>query len=256
MIDVKAFAICLSSRKQDNRNINSWIRTFKNVYRFQAVNGKEIDSTDRNIVHEYAHLAISTDESKNTLYAIPSRGAIGCYLSHLLLWKKCVEIKEPICIVEEDVYISEHATEKIKEALESIPQIIPHAHYLSLMYIGQPCSAKTTSPLFRQIKGPRTDGLQCYYLTPPGAQILLNTALPLYTQADLYIGNICHRNKEFKAYSLSERLYSLKSIVFDNFKSSVQHFSIKKYLPCSNIFYISFLCLLVICIILIIIMIL
>lgn len=34
-----------------------------------------------------------------------SNGEIGCYLSHLTLWRKCVELNETICIIEDDVRI-------------------------------------------------------------------------------------------------------------------------------------------------------
>ncbi|PKM22100.1 MAG: hypothetical protein CVV10_06020 [Gammaproteobacteria bacterium HGW-Gammaproteobacteria-14] len=34
-------------------------------------------------------------------------GEIGCYASHLLLWKKCVELNEPIMIMEDDFQLSD-----------------------------------------------------------------------------------------------------------------------------------------------------
>jgi glycosyl transferase, family 25 len=33
----------------------------------------------------------------------PRDGEIGCYASHLLLWKKCLELNEPIIVLEDDV---------------------------------------------------------------------------------------------------------------------------------------------------------
>jgi len=34
-----------------------------------------------------------------------SKGAIGCYASHYLLWEKCIELGENILIVEDDVFL-------------------------------------------------------------------------------------------------------------------------------------------------------
>lgn len=34
---------------------------------------------------------------------LTSEGAIGCYLSHYSLWKKCVEMQRPILIMEDDI---------------------------------------------------------------------------------------------------------------------------------------------------------
>lgn len=37
---------------------------------------------------------------------MPMRGELGCYASHYLMWQKCVEINEPIIILEDDIKIS------------------------------------------------------------------------------------------------------------------------------------------------------
>ena len=37
----------------------------------------------------------------------PMRGEIGCYASHLRLWKICVELGEPIVVLEDDFQLSE-----------------------------------------------------------------------------------------------------------------------------------------------------
>jgi glycosyl transferase family 25 len=37
---------------------------------------------------------------------MPSKGELGCYASHYLLWKSCVELDEPFVILEDDVEVS------------------------------------------------------------------------------------------------------------------------------------------------------
>ena len=50
--------------------------------------------------HNYDH-----DHMSNT-------GEIGCYLSHVELWKKCVELNKAIAVIEDDMKF----TEKIRKA--------------------------------------------------------------------------------------------------------------------------------------------
>lgn len=42
-----------------------------------------------------------------------SDGQIGCFASHYELWKKCVELDEPIVILEDDIYISSDFSSKL-----------------------------------------------------------------------------------------------------------------------------------------------
>ena len=253
-ITVKTYVICLGNRKQNPKNINSWVDTFADLVHFKAVDGKTVDLTDRDIVHSYANIAIQTKEKNETVFAVPSRGAIGCFLSHYKLWKKIASSKEPAIVMEEDVYITTETKEKLQTALENMKHEIPDHDFVSLMYISQPHSEKK-SQHFLRINGPRSCGTQLYYLTPNGAEKLIKYALPIFTQPDLYIGTRCFDDSTFHAYCLKERLYSIMSIVADNFKSSIQgNFTVKKYLPRSNKFFYTIFACLFVCIILIIIM--
>ena len=53
---------------------------------------------------------------------MPTSGEIGCYASHYLLWVKCIELNQPIIIIEDDVRLAENAKDIIKLALEKIGQ--------------------------------------------------------------------------------------------------------------------------------------
>lgn len=39
---------------------------------------------------------------------MPSKGELGCYASHYLLWMKCISLNEPIIILEDDFIIKEN----------------------------------------------------------------------------------------------------------------------------------------------------
>ncbi|CCF80089.1 putative lipopolysaccharide biosynthesis protein [Helicobacter bizzozeronii CCUG 35545] len=37
-----------------------------------------------------------------------SMGELGCYASHYSLWQKCIQLHEPIAILEDDVHLKPH----------------------------------------------------------------------------------------------------------------------------------------------------
>ncbi|AFI06150.1 glycosyltransferase family 25 protein [Helicobacter cetorum] len=60
-----------------------------------------------------------------------SLGELGCYASHYLLWKKCIELNEPICILEDDITLKEN----FKESLDFLQKHIQELGYVRLMYL-------------------------------------------------------------------------------------------------------------------------
>ena len=233
---VKVFVICLSTRQQHSQCINSWYYTFKNVNIFDAVKGATIDLTDSSLVHPLVHLSINTGKQHST-YDIPSRGAIGCFLSHYELWQRCVSLNEPIIIMEEDVFINEESAQFLQTIISNIPHT---ADLVSLMYIFLKFPTNSYKQVFAKIEGPEFAGTQMYYITPRGARGLIKDAFPIFTQVDLFIGLQTYR-KKLNTYGVRKRLYSISNIIIDNMSSSIQRFSVKKYLPCDNLFYIIIL---------------
>ena len=53
---------------------------------------------------------------------ISNTGEIGCYLSHVELWKKCVELNEPIAVIEDDMKFTEKIRKAVKKSLTNIPK--------------------------------------------------------------------------------------------------------------------------------------
>lgn len=64
---------------------------------FKGVNGQQETLEDYNI-------KINLKYKKNKK-AFKRVGTVGCFLSHYKLWQKCIELNEPICILEHDVTI-------------------------------------------------------------------------------------------------------------------------------------------------------
>ena len=49
-----------------------------------------------------------------------SNGAVGCALSHLQLWDKCIELDKPIIIMEDDAIVSKDFTKHINNLMNNL----------------------------------------------------------------------------------------------------------------------------------------
>ena len=94
---------------------------------------------------------------------------MGCFASHYLLWEKCVELDEPIMILEDDV--------------EFCAPILP-LRFKEIIYLGKPYSQWYTKIMasmpnkYQEAYYPFNHllGTYAYAITPLGAQKLVNTA--------------------------------------------------------------------------------
>lgn len=115
------------------------------IHFFEGVNGQKETLADYNVKINKKY--------KKSIKAFNRKGTVGCFLSHYKLWKKCVELNEPICILEHDVII--------------------HKKFPILNF----------TEICKLVKGPSTKGSYlgdwwasgaAYCLTPNGANKLLN----------------------------------------------------------------------------------
>lgn len=232
---VDAFAICLKRKPVPASRVKSWRAVFPRLQIFEAVDGRTIEPDTDPRLHLIGkmHLREANMVARDSVFALPTVGAVGCALSHLALFRRCVDTGRPLVVVEQDVEFDARCARVLPEAIRRLP---PDAHYASLMYISQPNTAPYNR-MFRRLLGPHCDGNQCYYVAPEGARRVLRHALPIFTQWDLLVGIVAHMDAGFRAYTLNARLYSVLDVLTDNLGSSIQSFAIKKYLPRSNGFY-------------------
>lgn len=75
---------------------------------FNAVDGKKIniDNLSENII------------KKGCINY--SKGAIGCALSHLQLWEKCIELDKPIIILEDDIIVSHNFNKYVNNLMNNL----------------------------------------------------------------------------------------------------------------------------------------
>jgi len=126
--------------------------------------------------------------SKLTKYLIGknlSDGEIACFASHFLLWEKCVELNEPIIILEDDIIIQPHFEEGIKNIVKSNYNFVK----LSSINIDAKKKQKTNhhqnKHFILSLKG--VDGTQGYYITPVAAKAFINHSTKWIKPVDNYM---------------------------------------------------------------------
>lgn len=240
---IAAYVICLERKPVSEKDVQGWKDVFPNLQITEAVDAERLDIDTDKRVHALArmHTSFGNTVANDSIFCVPTPGAIGCFLSHhKLLVEECVGKNQPIVVIEQDATFSDKCKSILPDAMDVIPK---DAHYVSLLYIQQN-HTRAHNKYFRRLIGPQCDGNQCYYITPTGAAKILKHALPVVTQFDLLIGVVANIDQDFRGYVLNERLYSMWRVFSDNLGSSIQSFAVKKYLPRSNSFYYIILCLL------------
>lgn len=235
---VNAYVICLEKKKEKrcNRNFNSIKRIFPKVEWTSAVDASLIDDND-NRISVYAKYHIRTKVDADIAH-LASKGAIGCSLSHIGLWKRIVESNKPAVIIEDDMHFPEEKAKKIRKAYTAIP---PQAHYASIVHLPWPASnisMTKTTPYDNISSRDLIAGTQMYYITPVGAKILLKEAFPIVTHVDVYIAYMSSVYSELNAVYYTIPLYTVFEFIRDDIGSSIQHRAyLKKMLPENNTFY-------------------
>jgi glycosyl transferase, family 25 len=117
-----------------------------------------------------------------------SKGQLGCFTSHFLLWNKCVQLNHPIIVLEDDAYIFENRFLKFLESSKLFSSTYEcvrlfdnrtkhHSAILVEKFEGFHIAKFTKGHM-------RATG---YYLTPKGAKKFIRHAEPLFLPVDIYM---------------------------------------------------------------------
>jgi len=123
-----------------------------------------------------------------------TEGEIGCYASHLALWKLCVDRNQPIMIMEDDFHLKEHFV----EAFHEVEKLINEYGYIRLQ-----TERRAKKKLVKQIgkfslfyytKMPHS--LMCYAISPAIAKQFIAHSQILTAPVDVMIKKIWeHRQR-------------------------------------------------------------
>jgi GR25 family glycosyltransferase involved in LPS biosynthesis len=118
-------------------------------------------------------------------------GGLGCYLSHVNVWKIVAQMHGPALIFEDDIILN-GTFEQIEAAIQSLPKDFG-IFYLANM-VGEKIMHSLTdyNKLVYRMHGEQWL-TSAYVLTPATASLLLTHALPARGQVDSYIIEMCDK---------------------------------------------------------------
>jgi GR25 family glycosyltransferase involved in LPS biosynthesis len=187
-IFVISLKISADRRVEFDKNNSKYINKY--TY-FDAIDGKTININQLDD-------KIFTRGSKNY-----TNGAIGCALSHLNLWEKCIELNKPIIIMEDDAIVSKnfnkHMNNLVNNMLPKDWDIVLLSYNFDSVLSYQNTVYETANCVFGKTKMTKTDidnfvnskinatiaklyfsfGTASYMISPNGAKILKEKCFPL-----------------------------------------------------------------------------
>lgn len=143
-------------------------------------------------------------------------GVMGCFYSHYRLWKKCVELNEPIMIFEDDVkIIRPYASVEFSEVCITVlgaKKNRKYAHYL------EDFNNEPKAEAYHNASMPGTPG---YMISPKGASKLLKcykkTFLPSDNAINQQVVKIQIHNKLIGVANLEKKSLTKASTFWENF---------------------------------------
>ncbi|MGF1680930.1 glycosyltransferase family 25 protein [Photobacterium minamisatsumaniensis] len=179
MIDT--YVINLSSSSSRRENIAKQLGDIKANYTFfDAVNGHIsnhplFSKYDDDLSHQYRGKSLS-------------KGQLGCYASHYLLWEKCIELNKPIVIIEDDCLLDKI---QFSTFISNAGSLGDQFECIRLFdnkrknYCSQKIMSLNNIDIHKFNKGHMS--ATGYYLTPKGAQKLVNHSQRWYMAVDIYM---------------------------------------------------------------------
>jgi GR25 family glycosyltransferase involved in LPS biosynthesis len=176
-------------REFDNNNLKFIKYTYHDAIEGDKININELDKH------------IFTKGSINY-----SNGAIGCALSHLQLWEKCIELNKPIIIMEDDAIVNRDFNKQINNLINNLlPKkwdIIQLNYNFDSILSYNNTNYETCNCVFNQTKLTKNDifnfvnskinttiaklnncfGSSSYIISPMGAKALKQKCFPLNNQ--------------------------------------------------------------------------
>lgn len=206
------------------------VEQFKNstllqqVKRFSAVDGKQIniDLIDESIITNNARKDILSNKQKTFGISL-TYGALGCALSHKIIFEECAKSSKPYLIFEDDIIIDSN----FDNQLEILLNECKNYSNIDILYLGFHDIPHANKIKINDVIS-KPNGLTCgtygYILWPDGAKKILDIIFPLNIQIDSSISN---NLKYFNVYCSTNDLVKMTR----EFKSNTQ-----QDLSCQNIY--------------------
>lgn len=155
-----------------------WLR-FKDVIREPAVDGRTLDLETSPLISLRTKSKVLSREPRTEHYQINTRGAIGCYLSHINTLKKMVDLQLPLAIIcEDDVDLSKMRDNSISQSVLAYVTEDMVRDY-DVIVFNSSIMSKPGQPIMYA-------GNSCTLWTLRGAMIAVQNAFPIEGHVDHY----------------------------------------------------------------------
>jgi glycosyl transferase family 25 len=225
ILPLKMDKYIISLKKDNDRYIQSikYLQEYgvNNVNKFEAIDGNELELTLDNIRYKHPYVNVSLSSQYN-LYngrtkfrELPSKGAIGCYLSHISLWEKLLKSNNDYMLIFEDdiLPLDNNLDDKINK-------LVLEKDDFDVLLLGYRIEDKKTIKITDNISRCTFFVLShSYIISKKGAEKLLKYAFPIEMQLDNFIAFNNLLNKDFKTYYTNKMLFKQS-----NHKSSIQNY--------------------------------
>lgn len=121
----RSYLINLDRRKDRLENFMKNVKekglVFENLERFSAIDAKTLDD-------QYINSIIDISARKGAFgkreyhEELNGKGSVGCYLSHITLWRRCLDLGQPILIMEDDINFVENFMDKLRKISDFLPK--------------------------------------------------------------------------------------------------------------------------------------
>jgi GR25 family glycosyltransferase involved in LPS biosynthesis len=186
---MKNFVICLSKietslttalkLKSQLDNFGENTELFEGTYGTDAVQMMEDEGRTIHPVGIKGPTA-SVDENDRSILKMQSPGVKGCFYSHYRLWKKCVELNEPIIIWEDDIVLVRKYTPVDWDDILVLALGHPAKSLKYIDYLEHPEKSAEAKEYFQS----SMPGCCGYAIKPQAAKILIDTYNKTYLPAD------------------------------------------------------------------------
>ena len=165
--------------------------SLRNAYRYNAVNGYTLSPNEMSqIVSTDALSRLVSNFEYRTRHDEITLGAIGCYLSHINIWKMLLDSNHTHCMVlEDDCHLDTNSAKVIQEALDTVK------NNFDFLWLGTVISPNRSSlPVNNAtqsqhsiVKLHTVYGTHAYIVSKEAVRRLLSKAFPLQYQIDSFI---------------------------------------------------------------------
>ena len=178
---VRIFVVNLKKSIERKKYISKLLTSMDfNFEFFEAIDGSSskldiLDCYDENLSQSYRCKSLS-------------KGQIGCYASHYLLWQKCVELGEPILIIEDDIDIDKiNFIEfyNLAENLNSKYEFIRLSKHRRRKWTSKITLNSGNIKIHRANKGHMST--MGYFVSPDGAKKFIDNSLSWYMPVDIFM---------------------------------------------------------------------